>query len=291
MSALAGLFGYVLNYLYNYVQNYGLAIILFSILLKLILLPLTIKQQTSMKKNSKVQEEIKKLQLKYKNNPEMLNKEVMEIYKREKVSPFSGCLSSILQLVIFISVFYLISRPLTFMKKVDTGIIDSYKQEIRDKGQASNYEEIRVIELKSSEDEKVYLNMNFLGLDLSKVPMQNWKDVKVFIIPLLYIVTTFINIKLSTNLTNPKKKEEDKEVEVVDKDKDDNKKETQEEQLESMQQMTKSMNYMMPIMSVAIALVAPLGLSLYWFVTNVLQLIERFTINFFMKKKEQEEAK
>lgn len=291
MSALAGLFGYVLNYLYNYVQNYGLAIILFSILLKLILLPLTIKQQTSMKKNSKVQEEIKKLQLKYKNNPEMLNKEVMEIYKREKVSPFSGCLSSILQLVIFISVFYLISRPLTFMKKVDTGIIDSYKQEIRDKGQASNYEEIRVIELKSSEDEKVYLNMNFLGLDLSKVPMQNWKDVKVFIIPLLYIVTTFINIKLSTNLTNPKKKEEDKEVEVVDIDKDDNKKETQEEQLESMQQMTKSMNYMMPIMSVAIALVAPLGLSLYWFVTNVLQLIERFTINFFMKKKEQEEAK
>ena len=74
MSALAGLFGYVLNYLYNYVQNYGLAIILFSILLKLILLPLTIKQQSSMKKNSKVQEEIKKLQLKYKNNPEMLNK-------------------------------------------------------------------------------------------------------------------------------------------------------------------------------------------------------------------------
>lgn len=289
MSALAGLFGYVLNYLYIYVQNYGLAIILFSILLKLILLPLTIKQQTSMKKNSKVQEEIKKLQLKYKNNPEMLNKEVMEIYKREKVSPFSGCLSSILQLVIFISVFYLISRPLTFMKKVDTGIIDSYKQEIRDNGQASNYEEIRVIELKSSEDEKVYLNMNFLGVDLSKVPMQNWKDVKVFIIPLLYIVTTFINIKLSTNLTNPKKKEEDKGVEVVDKD--DNKKETQDDQLESMQQMTKSMNYMMPIMSVAIALVAPLGLSLYWFVTNVLQLIERFTINFFMKKKEQEEAK
>lgn len=289
MSALAGLFGYVLNYLYNYVQNYGLAIILFSILLKLILLPLTIKQQTSMKKNSKVQEEIKKLQLKYKNNPEMLNKEVMEIYKREKVSPFSGCLSSILQLVIFISVFYLISRPLTFMKKVDTGIIDSYKQEIRDNGQASNYEEIRVIELKSSEDEKVYLNMNFLGVDLSKVPMQNWKDVKVFIIPLLYIVTTFINIKLSTNLTNPKKKEEDKEVEVVDKD--NNKKETQDDQLESMQQMTKSMNYMMPIMSVAIALVAPLGLSLYWFVTNILQLIERFTINFFMKKKEQEEAK
>ena len=52
MSVLANLFGYVLNYLYIYVQNYGLAIILFSVLLKLIMLPLTIKQQTSLKKNN-----------------------------------------------------------------------------------------------------------------------------------------------------------------------------------------------------------------------------------------------
>lgn len=289
MSVLANLFGYVLNYLYIYVQNYGLAIILFSVLLKLIMLPLTIKQQTSLKKNNKVQEEIKKVQLKYKNNPELMNKEVMEIYKREKVSPFSGCLTSILQIFIFISVFYLVSKPLTFMKKVDNSVISQYQQEITESNQSSNYMEIRIIELKSQDDDRVYLNMNFLGLDLSKVPMQNWKDPKVFIVPVLYIITTFINIKISTNMTSGKKKKEDnKEVEVVDKDK---KEETQEDQLESMQQMTKSMNYMMPIMSIAIALIAPLGLSLYWFVSNTLQLVERFAINFFMKKKENEEAK
>ena len=283
MSVLANLFGYVLNYLYIYVQNYGLAIILFSVLLKLIMLPLTIKQQTSLKKNNKVQEEIKKVQLKYKNNPELMNKEVMEIYKREKVSPFSGCLTSILQIFIFISVFYLVSKPLTFMKKVDNSVISQYQQEITESNQSSNYMEIRIIELKSQDDDRVYLNMNFLGLDLSKVPMQNWKDPKVFIVPVLYIITTFINIKISTNMTSGKKKKEDnKEVEVVDKDK---KEETQEDQLESMQQMTKSMNYMMPIMSIAIALIAPLGLSLYWFVSNTLQLVERFAINFFMKKK------
>ena len=289
MSVLANLFGYVLNYLYIYVQNYGLAIILFSVLLKLIMLPLTIKQQTSLKKNNKVQEEIKKVQLKYKNNPELMNKEVMEIYKREKVSPFSGCLTSILQIFIFISVFYLVSKPLTFMKKVDNSVISQYQQEITESNQSSNYMEIRIIELKSQDDDRVYLNMNFLGLDLSKVPMQNWKDPKVFIVPVLYIITTFINIKISTNMTSGKKKKEDnKEVEVVDKDK---KEETQEDQLESLQQMTKSMNYMMPIMSIAIALIAPLGLSLYWFVSNTLQLVERFAINFFMKKKENEEAK
>ena len=124
MSAIANLFGYVLNWLYNLVQNYGVAIILFSVLLKVVMLPLSIKQQKSMKKSAKVQEEVNKLQVKFRNNPEMLNKEIMDLYKREKVSPFSGCLSSILQFIIFISVFYLVSRPLTYMKKVDPKLIN-----------------------------------------------------------------------------------------------------------------------------------------------------------------------
>jgi YidC/Oxa1 family membrane protein insertase len=291
MSFLANLFGYVLNFLYNHVQNYGLAIILFSILLRIILLPLTIKQQTSLKKSNKVQEEIKKLQIKYKNNPEMLNKEVMNVYKTEKVSPFSGCLTGIIQFFIFISVFYLVSRPLTYMKKVDTNLIKDYQQQIVDSGESSNYMEIKVIEVKSQEDERVSLNMNFLSLDLSKVPLQNWKDPKVFIIPALYIVTTFASIKLSTNMMKKKKNESKDVIEVEDKDNDNKKEETPEEQLESMEQVTKSMNYMMPIMSVAIALIAPLGLSLYWFISNTLQLCERLVINFFMKKKNQKEAK
>ena len=60
-----------------------------------------------------------------------------------------------------------------------------------------------------------------------------------------------------------------------------------EEQLESMQQMTNSMNYMMPIMSIAIALIAPLGLSLYWLVKNILQLGERVLLNKVLKDKEE----
>ena len=104
MDFLANLFGYLLNFLYNYLQNYGWAIILFSIILQVILLPLSIKQQKSLKKSTKIQQEMQKLQVKYKNNPELLNQEVMGLYKKEKVSPFSGCLSSIIQLILFISV-------------------------------------------------------------------------------------------------------------------------------------------------------------------------------------------
>ena len=73
-----------------------------------------------------------------------------------------------------------------------------------------------------------------------------------------------------------------------DKSKDE---ETAEEQLDSMKQMTNNMNYMMPIMSISISLIAPLGLSLYWLVSNILQLTEKFVIDKIVGKKEQEEVK
>lgn len=305
MGVLASLFGYVLNFLYNLVQNYGIAIILFTVLLKIVMLPISIKQQRTMKKSQEVQKEVDKAQLKYKNNPEMLSKEVMAIYKREKVSPFSGCLSGILQLVIFISVFYLVSRPLTYMKKVDPAVISKYEQEISASGQSSSYQEIKVIELKSGEDQNVALNMNFLGLDLSKVPMQNWKDWKVFIIPFFYVLLTFVNIRMtSKDMKKDKKikeieagKEKDKVKELdktdndLDKKVENNNKETPEEQLDSMKQMTNNMNYMMPIMSISISLIAPLGLSLYWLISNILQLGEKIVIDKVMNNKKQEEIK
>ena len=295
MGFLANLFGYVLNFLYDWVQNYGLAMILFSVLLQLILLPLSIKQQKSMKKSAKIQGEMKKLQVKYKNNPELLNQEVMGLYKKEKVSPFSGCLSSIIQLILFLSVFYLVSRPLTYMLKVDPNVIQKYEQEITESGESSSYPEMKVIEEKAFEDENVYINMDFLGLDLSKVPMQNLSDIRVLIIPILYVITTFVNIKIMTNL-NKSKEQRQKEKEEKERRKqknaltDGSKKEEEgmDEQLQSMQQMTNSMNYMMPIMSIAIAVIAPLGLSLYWLVKNILQFCERLVLNKVMKKENEE---
>ena len=292
MGFLANLFGYVLNFLYEWVQNYGWAMILFSVLLQLILLPLSIKQQKSMKKSAKIQQEMKKLQVKYKNNPELLNQEVMGLYKKEKVSPFSGCLSSIIQLILFLSVFYLVSRPLTYMLKVDPTVIQNYEQEITESGETSSYPEMKIIEEKATEDESVYINMDFIGLDLSKVPMQNLSDIKVLIIPIIYVITTFVNIKLITNMNKTKEqREKEKEDKKRKKQKnaltDGKQEESMEEQLESMQQMTNSMNYMMPIMSIAIALIAPLGLSLYWLVKNILQLGERVLLNKVLKDKEE----
>ena len=356
MGFISELFGYVLNFLYNIVNNYGVAIMILSILLRIILIPITIKQQKSMQKNSKIQGELKSLQVKYKNNPEELNKATMELYKREGISPFSGFLSGILQILIILAVFWLVSQPLTYMKRVqDSEIYKEYQTKIEQNTEGrSNYKEIAIInavetdyneivrrlenkeyveenavienninseeniiaeetqnieentetsenieenvnneENKKSEEnvennkeednlktkeqlenrknelEKLRLNMNFLSLDLSKVPTQSLNDWKVYIIPILYVITSFISIRLSTKTQNKK------DGELSDQE-------------ASMQQMSKSMSFMMPIMSIAIAAIAPLGLALYWLISNILMIIERIAINKYFSSKEED---
>lgn len=282
MGFIAEIFGYLLNALYSVFNNYGIAIIIFSIILRIILIPITIKQQTSLKKSAALQEEMKEIQRKYKNNPEKLNQETINLYKREKMSPFSGCLSSIVQLVIILSVFWLVSKPLTYMKRVDPNLINQYTQEIQtqNNGSKSAYSEIEVINKKGMEDERVAINMDFLGLDLSKVPSSNLNDWTVYIIPALYVVSSVISIRLTTNMTSKKKKED-----IVVEAKNNDTKEPSE--LDAMEAMNKNMSYMMPIMSVFIAFIAPLGLALYWFISNVLMIIERCIINIIMEHKEE----
>ena len=296
MGFISELFGYLLNALYELFNNYGIAIIVFSVILRIILIPITIKQQKSMKKSAELQEEMKEISKKYKNNPEKLNQETIELYKREKMSPFSGCLSSIVQILIILSVFWLVSQPLTYMKRLNDvpydsnntesnqSVVEYYKNRLQQESenQKSAYSEIAIINKYAAEDERVSLNMEFLGLDLSKVPSQNFSDPKVYILPILYVITSVLSIKITNNMQGKKKK---KTVEVLDKSEN-----PEEQSMESMEQMTKSMNYMVPIMSISIAFIAPLGLALYWFVSNLLMILERvITDKFFNKEKEIDE--
>ena len=122
----ASLFGYLLSFLYGIVNNYGFAIILFTLIIKVLLLPLSIKQQKTMKKSAKMQEKMKVIQFKYKNDPEKMNQEIMNLYKNEKMSPFSGCLTAIIQMLLLLSIFYLVRSPITYMEKVPTDEINKY---------------------------------------------------------------------------------------------------------------------------------------------------------------------
>lgn len=294
MGAIANLFGYLLNFLYNTFNNYGIAIIVFSVILRIILIPVTIFQQKSMKKSAELQEKMKEIQKKYKNNPEKLNQETMNLYKTEKVNPLSGCLSSILQIIIILSVFWLVSKPLTYMKKVPQDTINNYVTEIKETGSSTSaYQEIDVIKQKGQQDENVNINLDFFGIDLSMVPNANMKDLKVYIIPVLYVLTSFLSMKLTNKQAKTKKKET---LAIAEKSQDSKEniekeeKDPAEEAAESMELMSNSMNYMFPIMAISISFVTPLGLALYWLVSNVLIIIERVIIDKVFDKKDEKKG-
>ena len=330
LAFFANLFGYVLNFLYDLCKNYGLAMILFSIIVKLLMIPLSIKQQKSMKKSSKIQNELKQIQFKYKSDPEKMNQETMALYKRENMSPFSGCLSSVLQIILLFSIFYLVRSPLTYMKKMDADAINEMKQIVQqEENVKTNYPEIAIIRYaKNAENQKsvnieeneqneqnessqendnaenngesketqnidifeeykdrLNINMDLFGIDLSKVPKDNFNDYRSLIIPVLYVISSFISIRYSTVTQKRKKKEK---IEEFDKN-DEMDEEKGEDISDAMQDTSKMMSWFMPIMSISIACVAPLGLALYWLMNNILMIIEKFVFDRVLKEDDDKE--
>ena len=295
MKFFANLFGYLLNAIYGVVNNYGIAIIIFTLILKVIMLPISIKQQKTMKKTTKIQAEAKKIQEKYSNDQLRQSQELMDLYKRENMSPFSGCLSSIVQFVIVLAMFFLVSRPLTYMKHIDTNLINDYTNKLSENSEGQlRYPEIAIIKNMSEIDENVRINMNFLGLDLSDVPSQNYTNWKVFVIPILYVITSIVSTKITTSLSkvnNNSISEENKNKKVVEENTENKelvvKEDKEDKEADAMEEMNKQMMLMMPIMSVSIALIAPLGLALYWLVSNLLMIAERLIINKYFKNEEE----
>lgn len=289
----ASIFGYLLAFLYQLINNYGLAIILFTVIIKIVLLPLSIKQQRTMKKSVELQEKMKIIQFKYKNNPEKMNQEMMDLYKSENMSPFSGCLTAIIQMLLLLSIFYLVRAPLTYMEKIPAEDIGKYTTQLQEAGKLTSnvYPEIDIIreqqwlKEKNPEDsniDRIAMQMNFLGLDLSKVPQQNMTDYTVYIIPVLYILSSFISIRMTTAMQEKQNKEKQKDV-AVDGTTGKELALREENEVDTVMQTNKMMSWMMPIMSISIAFVAPLGLALYWLINNILMIIERLILNKVIK--------
>jgi len=111
--------GVILRFFYNIVPNYGVSLILFTIVIKILLIPLTVKQQKSTLKMQRVQPLIKELQEKYKNDKEKLNMETMKLYKEHGANPLAGCLPMLIQMPILLSLWWVIRSPITYMMGID----------------------------------------------------------------------------------------------------------------------------------------------------------------------------
>jgi YidC/Oxa1 family membrane protein insertase len=114
MGPIARFILLVFNVFYTLFGNYGLSIILFALIVKAIFFPLSRKMIVSQHKMQMVQPELKKLQQKYKDDPQRLNQEMMHLYKAYKVNPFTGCLPLLIQMPIFFALYETLIKSIEF---------------------------------------------------------------------------------------------------------------------------------------------------------------------------------
>lgn len=306
LSFIASIFGYAMSFIYGLVQNYGIAIILFTVLVKIILLPLTIKQQKSMEKMQELQPLYQELQRKYGNDQQRLSLEYQKLLKEKNMNMMSGmgcsgCLLQLIQFPIILGLFYMMVSPLTYILKLPQEEIDQYKQNLnsyyasqiieskQNSGETLTEAEIAEInsgdylqnsryhELVIAKQEKLF-NMQFLGINLGDIANENRGNFLLYIIPVLCMGITFISLRMSTKTLDDAKKKEN-----IKANNDEKGMTTTNEEM-PMPDM-RVMNTMMPIMTGYIAFIAPQGLGLYWTTNSLLQLIQMTVLKKIKDKK------
>ena len=131
MNVISNLLGHVLRIIFEFVNNYGLSIVVFTLFVRLLLVPLMVKQIKSQKAMQDIQPKIKEIQEKYKNKPEKQQEELMKIYKEAKINPLAGCLPLLIQMPILIGLFRVLQNPVAYgvftsaaeFAKADTGFL------------------------------------------------------------------------------------------------------------------------------------------------------------------------
>lgn len=126
INFFANILGTLINFIYEIVKDYGLSIIIFTVIVKVLTFFMTLKQKQDSLKTAKVQAQVEDLKKKYKNDTLTLNQKTIELYKKEKISPFSSCLFFIIQIVLLFAMLSVVSYPLTYIKKTPKEKIDKY---------------------------------------------------------------------------------------------------------------------------------------------------------------------
>lgn len=294
MDFIARPLGKFMLFIYDTIafQNYGLAIIIFTILVKLALLPLTLKQLKSSGKMQELQPLIADIQKRYKDDKEKMNQEMMKVYQEHHYNPAGGCLPLLIQMPILLTLYWVIVQPIKFMVGVPEESIPKIL-EVAAKGldltvQAMGHGEIRAMnyffehrdalsQVSGLLDESKLINFNnFLGLhlgeqatfDLGKLFGPEARIyIPLFILAIVATVTTFISTKLSM----PKKTN------------------SGQQQNAAGSSMTNSMMYIGPVMTLVFSFQMPAGVILYWMSTYVVSIFQQLYVNKFVMNKNKKE--
>ena len=294
--------GFIIRMIYGLVQNYGLSILLFTVVVKLLLMPLQVKSQKAMKKQQKIQPIVAELQKKYANDQQKLQAEMMKVYKENGVSMTGGCLPLLIQFPILIGLYRVIQRPITYIRGVDFSdatVLERVKTVIEQ--MKEKFPDIigRLASLSPEQMQKTYqiqlstwadklglageygwhINFNFLGLDLSGVPSAalsaimrgDFSDigtVLLILIPIFAVLSTWYSMHQSQKLTqNPEVKQRDDDP---------------------SQSMGKTMNMMMPVMTGFFTFSLPSGIGIYWIISSIMQIIQHYVLDKYLDEKEDD---
>ena len=286
--------GILLNIIYNAVGSYGLAVILFALLVKIIILPIAYHGKKGMLRMSKLQGQMQQIQKKYANNKVKMNEEISKLYEKEGVSPMSGCLPSFLPLPIMMGLYYAVVKPMSFMMGLSGGAPDTPTGDINLLAQKVGIEitqqnsytvqtEIAQAcnqffhngkldaEIASLSDNIKNLlqpmNFDLFGLDLSVKPTLTLSV--LLLIPILSGLSAFLSSWILQKMQNNNNNGANAQ----------------------MQGSMKTIMYIMPLMSVYFAFQFPAAIGIYWIANNVFTCIQEIVLTKIIRHKYPEMAK
>ena len=297
-------FGYVLGWLYELTRNYGVALILFTVVLKLVLLYPTMRSKRSTMKMSRLTPQIQFIQKKYANDRQKQAEMTQALYKAEGVSMGGGCLWSLVPLLLLFPLYAVVRQPIVYVfhETLDTAgkIMNVIKEALPDLVSQRNayYEQMIAAPLLPQFADKIEgivsnpatldgLKFTFFGVDLAAVPNFNfgswgsdlWANIGLFLLPILsagsQVLTMLVSQKMNNSLVTNEKGVQDKEAA---KNSDSAK-------------TSKTMMYIMPLMSLWIGFTIPGAMSVYWLAQGLLGMfVDMALTKHYRKKYDAEDA-
>ena len=291
-------FAWLVRLFYNLTGSYGLAIILFTLMVKLIMLPFQMKSKKSMMRMTRMNGKMQEIQKKYANNQMKMNEEMQKLYADEGVNPMSGCLWSFLPFPVLLALYSIIRQPITHFMMLSQDVVQKMVEAVTATGadmsaivqmkdgaavvrdgvtQLGPYGQINLVKIIASEMPEVgnavegWINVNydFIGLDMAANP---WEFVKSFSFSWVCIGMILIPILaggsqiLFTKITARQQPQNDAAA------------------------ATNRMLMFMPLFSVYIAFMMPAALGIYWIAQSTFSAVQEFFMGkFFNKKLEEEE--
>ena len=271
-------FAWLTRLFYSLTGSYGLALILFTLVVKLVILPFQLKGKKSMLRMNRMQGKIKDIQTRYANNKQRQQEEMANLYAQEGVNPMSGCLWSFLPFPILIALYAIIRQPLRYLMGLSVGTISAITDAatklgytVAEGSQAAAYEQIYLAKFvhqnwdsfQGQFDGLINLDYNFLGMDLASQGSQlfkqittgGWPVIGVLLLPVIATALQFLMTLISMKATG-----------------------------NAAGSQGKMMMYLMPLMTLWMGYILPAALCVYWIANTAFATIQEQVLNKYFNK-------